>query len=36
MPWGIRVANKGKAMFEAYYTKHKDLWDFEGSCWKNF
>jgi hypothetical protein len=32
LPWGIRVVNKGRAIFEACYTKHKDLWDFEDRC----
>lgn len=32
LPRGIRVANKGRAISKACYTKHKDLWDFEGSC----
>ncbi len=36
LPWGIRVGNKGRAIFEACYSKHKDLWDFEGSCWNFF
>jgi hypothetical protein len=36
MPWGIRVASKGRVIFKTCHTKHKDLWDFEGGYWKNF
>jgi hypothetical protein len=36
LPWGIGVANKVRAIFEACYRKHKDLWDLENNYWKNF